>query len=53
MEIGTIISDKSTLKVSVKEGFINILEIKLPGKRNMEVKSLLNGYNFDEDAKLR
>lgn len=53
MEIGTIISDKSTLKVSVKEGYINILEIKLPGKRNMEVKSLLNGYNFDEDAKLR
>ena len=53
IEIGTIISDKSTLKVSVKEGFINILEIKLPGKRNMEVKSLLNGYNFDEDAKLR
>tara|TARA_R110000751_G_scaffold7805_2_gene31469 strand:+ start:43255 stop:44205 length:951 start_codon:yes stop_codon:yes gene_type:complete len=53
IEVGTIISNKSTLKVAVKQGFITILELKLPGKRNMEVKSLLNGYNFDEDAKLR
>ena len=53
LETGTIISDKSTLKVAVKEGFIKILELKLPGKRNMDVKSLLNGYRFDEDAKLR
>jgi methionyl-tRNA formyltransferase len=53
IKVGTIISNKSTLKVAVKEGFITILELKLPGKRNMEVKSLLNGYNFDEDAKLR
>ncbi|MGB2683781.1 MAG: methionyl-tRNA formyltransferase [Olleya sp.] len=53
IEVGTIISNKFTLKVAVKEGFITILELKLPGKRNMEVKSLLNGYNFDEDAKLR
>jgi methionyl-tRNA formyltransferase len=53
LETGTIISDKSTLKVAVKEGFIKILELKLPGKRNMDVKSLLNGYRFDEDSKLR
>ena len=53
LEIGTIISDKSSLKVAVKEGFIKILELKLPGKRNMDVKSLLNGYRFDEDSKLR
>lgn len=53
LENGTIISDKSTLKVAVKEGFIKILDLKLPGKRNMDVKSLLNGYRFDEDAKLR
>ncbi|QCE39940.1 methionyl-tRNA formyltransferase [Psychroserpens sp. NJDZ02] len=53
LETGTIISDKSTLKVAVKEGFIKILDLKLPGKRNMDVKSLLNGYRFEEDAKLR
>ena len=53
LETGTIITDKSTLKVAVKEGFINVLEIKLPGKRTMDVKSLLNGYSFDSDSKLR
>ncbi|WP_397362451.1 methionyl-tRNA formyltransferase [Olleya sp. R77988] len=52
LETGTLISSKSTLKVAVKEGFINLLEIKLPGKRTMDVKSLLNGYTFDKDAKL-
>ncbi|WP_054850649.1 methionyl-tRNA formyltransferase [Olleya sp. ITB9] len=52
LNIGTIISDKSTLKVAVKEGFINILDIKLPGKRNMDIKSLLNGYQFDQQAKM-
>ncbi|MEP1487580.1 MAG: methionyl-tRNA formyltransferase [Algibacter sp.] len=49
--IGTIISTKKTLKVSVKEGYINILEIKLPGKKTMDIKSLLNGYHFEDDAK--
>ncbi|RAJ17060.1 methionyl-tRNA formyltransferase [Olleya aquimaris] len=53
LEIGTIISDKTTLKVAVKEGFIKILELKLPGKRTMDAKSLLNGYNFNKEAKLR
>ena len=51
-EIGTIISTKKEVKVAVKEGFIKILDIKLPGKRTMEIKSLLNGYNFENDAKM-
>lgn len=49
--IGTIICTKKTLKISVKGGYINLLEIKLPGKKAMDVKSLLNGYNFESDAK--
>lgn len=49
--IGAIISTKKSLKVSVKEGYINILEIKLPGKKAMDIKSLLNGYQFESDAK--
>ncbi|WGD34171.1 methionyl-tRNA formyltransferase [Olleya sp. YS] len=52
-DIGLIISDKSSIKVAVKEGFIKILELKLPGKRTMDAKSLLNGYNFNSEAKLR
>ncbi|MEW4924121.1 methionyl-tRNA formyltransferase [Algibacter sp. 2305UL17-15] len=51
--VGTIISTKKTLKVSVTEGYINILKIKLPGKKLMDTKSLLNGYQFDDGAKMR
>jgi len=50
--IGHIVSSKKELKVAVKEGYINIKEIKLPGKRKMDVKSLLNGYQFHELAKM-
>ena len=50
--IGHIVSSKKELKVAVKEGYINIKEIKLPGKRKMDIKSLLNGYHFYELAKM-
>lgn len=52
LDIGSLVTNKSELKVAVKEGFINIKEIQLPGKRKMEVKSLLNGFHFEENAKL-
>jgi len=51
-KIGSIISTKKEVKVAVKEGFIKIIDIKLPGKRTMDVKSLLNGYNFENNAKM-
>jgi len=50
--IGTIISSKKELKVAVSNGYIIIKELKLPGKRTMDVKSLLNGYTFEVDAKM-
>jgi len=52
LESGTIISSKKELKVAVTNGYIIIKEIKLPGKRAMDVKSLLNGYTFHENAKM-
>ncbi|WP_456440268.1 methionyl-tRNA formyltransferase [Psychroserpens sp.] len=52
LDIGTLICDKNEMKVAVNDGFINIKEIQLPGKRKMDVKSLLNGYHFDKNAKL-
>ncbi len=52
LEIGTIISSKNELKVAIKKGFIIIENIKLPGKRTMDIKSLLNGYKFEENSKL-
>jgi len=51
-EKGTLITSKKEIKVAAKNGYINIKEIKLPGKRKMDAKSLLNGYNFDKKAKM-
>lgn len=52
LEIGQLQISKNELKVAVSGGYINIREMQLPGKRKMDVKSLLNGYNFDENAKM-
>ncbi|WP_034059286.1 methionyl-tRNA formyltransferase [Lacinutrix jangbogonensis] len=51
-KIGSVISSKKEVKIAVKEGYIKILDIKLPGKRTMDIKSLLNGYSFKSDAKM-
>ena len=51
-EFGTVILSKKTIKVAVKNGFINILSIKLAGKKKMDAVSLLNGYNFKENTKM-
>lgn len=50
--IGTISSTKNEVKVAVKNGYISLKEIQLPGKRKMDIKSLLNGYHFDKNAKM-
>ena len=49
-KIGTIISDKTTLKVAVENGFITLLELQLPGKKMMSSKDILNGTTFSPDA---
>lgn len=50
--IGEIKVHDGFLNVGVKNGFIIIKEIQLPGKRKMTTKSLLNGYHISEDAKM-
>jgi methionyl-tRNA formyltransferase len=52
LNYGTIISNKTSLKVAVKNGFIHILEMKISGKRQMDTKNLLNGFTFSDDAKM-
>jgi len=49
---GTIFSNKKELKIAVKGGYLGILEIKLAGKRKMDIKSLLNGFTIHENAKM-
>ncbi|WP_299014097.1 methionyl-tRNA formyltransferase [uncultured Polaribacter sp.] len=47
---GKIIASKKELKVAVNGGYLIIQEIKISGKKKMDVKSLLNGFSFSEDA---
>ena len=49
---GTIISNKKELKVAVLNGYLKITEMKLPGKRTMDIGSLLNGYIIKLNAKM-
>ena len=49
---GTLIWNKKSLKVAVEGGYLKLLELQLPGKRKMDVKALLNGFQFVEGAKL-
>lgn len=49
-EIGKIITDKKTLKVTTKEGFLKVLSLQISGKKRMDTASLLNGYSFNENA---
>ena len=52
LEIGSVIVSKSDVKIAAKNGYIKLNIIKLPGKRKMDIKSLLNGYKFHPDSKM-
>jgi len=44
---GTIITDnKKYLKIACQDGYLAILDIKMQGKKRMDIKSLLNGYEI-------
>jgi methionyl-tRNA formyltransferase len=49
---GDLLLTKSEVKVACKGGYIILKELQLPGKRKMDIKSLLNGFKFSESAKL-
>lgn len=53
LPIGTIFQDGKTLKVVVNAGTITVEEIQLPGKKNMPVKELLNGFSLKENPTMR
>ena len=50
-EIGSVLSDKKSLKVAVSDGFISILSLQMPAKKRMSVKELLNGQTFSSETK--
>ncbi len=49
---GDIIFTKKEMKVAVQNGFINLLEIQLQGKRKMKTIEVLNGLKLEEKAKM-
>lgn len=45
---GKFVSDgKSFLKISTSDGYVNVLELQLEGKRRMAIQDFLNGFKFD------
>ena len=50
--IGSISCTKKRLMVAVKDGFILVWEIQLPGKRKMTIQEALNGLKLEKDAQM-
>jgi methionyl-tRNA formyltransferase len=51
-EAGSLISSKKEIKIAVKNGFIQLISLQLPGKKRMQVAELLNGITFSDSAKV-
>ena len=49
---GQLIISKKAINVAVKGGFIELINFKFPGKRQMDAVSFLNGFTFDENAQM-
>ena len=53
MTPGSLLVGKKSIKVAVQDGWIDLLELKLPGKKSLAVSDLLNGYKIEEGAKVQ
>ena len=51
--IKKIITTKSDIRIAVNGGYIIIDELKISGKKKLDSKSLLNGYAFSMNSKMR
>ncbi|MEK6153562.1 methionyl-tRNA formyltransferase [Flavobacteriaceae bacterium 3-367] len=49
-QVGALLLDGKELKVAVKNGYIHLLEMQLPGKRRMAVSEILNGWKPVKNA---
>lgn len=49
---GTLILHENALFAYAQDGFLELLEIQLPGKRKMRVEQLIHGLRLKEDAHL-
>ena len=49
---GSIYIEKGKIKIAVVDGYIYPLLIKFEGKKTMDTKSLINGFNFNKECKM-
>ena len=49
----SIVVENKQMKVAHSQGFLLCESVQMPNKRRMEIKDLLNGYQFDPLAKLK
>lgn len=49
--VGKIITTKKEMKVAVNDGYIEIVQLQFPGKKNLKTSELLNGITLSEEAK--
>lgn len=48
LEAGKFLSDNKTwLKISTGDGFVHVYELQLQGRKRMDIKAFLNGYDFE------
>ena len=49
---GSIVASKKQLLVATENGYLEITDLKMSGKKRMDAISLLNGYAFEKDARM-
>lgn len=52
-EVGSLAVAAKKLRVAVKDGYVYLEELQLAGKKRMDVRSLLNGFQLEEGAYVR
>lgn len=48
--VGSIVCTKKEIKIAVADGYIEIITLQFPGKKQMKASDLLNGIVFSEKA---
>ena len=53
LKTGSLVCDKKSIRVAIENGWINLLELKLSGKRKMTASDLLNGFSIASDSNVQ
>lgn len=48
--VGKIFTTKKEIKIATKDGYIEVVQLQFPGKKNLKTAELLNGITLSEEA---